>query len=129
MNPNSEASSERRSLVLLNEMGGVEISWDSSEDEKMRTIIQKKMDEGIKFFMIEISGTKAKSVRLKNLDDLTKHRINVKDADIEKLFTEGSVEFSKRDVSNAHIASVGLAKTAQQAASGHSVGVRQYQGG
>jgi hypothetical protein len=117
-----------RSCCLLGEMGDIEITWDEDGDEEMRRIIQKKMDGGMKFFQIVVNGKSAKRTRLKKLADLVDMKINVADEDIERAFTDGTVQFNRlqggedRDsivrVDNAAIA----AKT-------NTVGVQQFKGG
>lgn len=42
-----EAAEDYRSMTLLNEMGDVEVTWDSKNDDAMREVIDKKMKEGI----------------------------------------------------------------------------------
>lgn len=121
-------NNETRSLILLNEMGDVEISWDSSADEAMREIIQNKMDEGIKFFQIATSGFRVKRTRLKDIDDLARYRINVADEDISKMFETGRIELSRRSDSEAHV-TVARLDSAAEVARTNSVGVRQFQGG
>jgi hypothetical protein len=112
----------------MNQLGDVEISWDSDQDETMRGIIQKKMDEGVRFFMVNVKGTKVSRKRLKDMDDLQRYRINVADHDIQKLFESGKIEFSRRDTDEVHV-TTHLAASANEAASGSSVGVQQFKGG
>lgn len=122
------SQSEPRTLILMNQLGDVEISWDSDQDEAMREVIQKKMDEGIRFFMVNVKGTKVSRKRLKDLDDLQRYRINVKDEDIQALFEAGKVEFAKRESGDVHV-TTHLAASAAEAASGASVAVQQFKGG
>lgn len=124
--PNSSACS-KRSLVLLNEMGDVEISWDSDQDEAMRAVIEKKMAEGVKFFQVTTKGIFARRKRLKNLDDLQRCRIQVADGDIEKLFMQGKVEFHRRETGeDMHITRIVDPALAAQT---NTVATRQFQGG
>jgi hypothetical protein len=117
-----------RTLILMNQLGDVEISWDSNQDEAMREIIQKKMDEGIKFFMVNVKGTKVSRKRLKDMDDLQRYRINVADDDIKALFETGKVEFARRDTDTVHV-TTHRTTSAAEAASGASVAVPQFKGG
>lgn len=117
------------SLILLNEMGDVEISWDSAQDDTMRQIIQKKMDEGIKFFVMKpmLGGMFQRRSKITSVAELDKTRIQVKDEDIERLFSEGKVDFHRRSGGEIEISH--RATTAAEAAAGDTVGVRQFQGG
>lgn len=119
-----------RSLIFLNSMGDIEITWDSTDDDIMREVIQKKMDEGIKFFVYKpLFGTfLRRRSQIKTVDDLTKHSITVKDEDIEHLFKTGKVQFSRREGSFKDTAVVRVTDAAT-VARGHAIGVKPYAGG
>lgn len=116
-----------RSLVLLNEMGDVEVEWGPENDLVMRRIIQKKMDDGVRFFQVTVQGTKAKRERIRNAADLVRMRINIADEDIEKAFLSGQVEFTRRQGSvDMSVARIDDAAIAAQTT---TVGVRHFFGG
>lgn len=117
-----------RSLCLLGEMGDIEITWDEEGDEAMRQIIQKKMDGGMKFFQIIVTGKSAKRTRVKSLDDLKEMKINVADEDVEKAFTSGTVQFDRLDRAENHD-SITRVDDAAIAAKTNTVGVQQFKGG
>lgn len=116
-----------RSLCLLNEMGDIEIEWTEETDERMRAIIQRKMNEGVRFFQVTVKGTKAKRTRVRSLDDYPKRRIYVADEDIERAFMDGAVTLSRREGSDDM--EVTKVTDAAVAARGQTVGVRQHAGG
>lgn len=116
-----------RSMRLLNEMGDIEVEWGPEADERMRAIIQSKMDAGVRFFQVTVTGTKAKRTRIKSVGELAKRRINVADEDIEKAFFDGAVSFARREGSED--IEITRVEDAATAARGRTVGMRQYTGG
>lgn len=122
--------SELRTLTLLNELGDVEIAWEPENDAAMREIIAKKMAEGVKFFIVKpfLGNMLQRKARLRTVADLDKHRVSIKDEDIENLFVAEKIAMYRRD-SGERIQTTGIAKTPEQAASTSTVGVRQFQGG
>lgn len=119
-----------RTLTMLNELGDVEIAWDSDQDDAMRDIIARKMAEGVKFFIVKpmIGGWLHRRVRMNSIHDLDKNRISIKDEDIEKMFVAGNIALFRRD-SGERIDTERLARTPEEAASTSTVAVRQFQGG
>jgi hypothetical protein len=116
-----------RSLVLLNELGDVEVEWTPENDGVMRGIIQKKMDEGVRFFQVTVRDDQALREPIRNVEDLVRMRINVADEDIERAFLSGQVYFRRRRGS-ADMA-VTRVDDAAIAARTTTVGVRQFSGG
>ncbi|MNK57780.1 hypothetical protein D3C87_768440 [compost metagenome] len=115
-----------RSLTLLNEMGDLSIVWEEDKDDEMAKIIQKKLDQGIRFFIIE-PFTK-KQVEVKKLEDIKGRQITVPDEDIEKLFTDGKVGLIKR-ITGSVINTLHPSTSAKEIAKSNAVAVRQFQGG
>jgi len=119
---------EERTLILLNEMGDIEISWDPEHDEKMRAVIQKKMEHGVKFFRIKDYIILKKRVYISSPSELKANKISVADEDIEKLFLDGSIRFTRRtDSINGY--KVEHVTDPAVAAKSNTVAVRQYKGG
>lgn len=125
-----EAAEDYRSMTLLNEMGDVEVTWDSKNDDAMREVIDKKMKEGVRFFILKPfpGGFLYRKTALKTMDQLKENRVKIGDNDVEKLFEAGKVEVV-RTQSGASLETVGVAKTAKEAASKRTVGVKPLQGG
>lgn len=91
--------SEERGLILLNGMGDVEITWEPQNDEKMRAVIQKKMEEGVTFFVLKpiVGDVLHMRRKLKKMSDLKAHNVKIKDADIETLFTAGEIAMMRSE--------------------------------
>jgi len=115
-----------RSLTLLNEMGDLSLTWEADKDDEMAAIIQKKLDQGVRFFLIE-PFTK-KQIEVKRLEDIKGRQINVPDEDIEKLFTEGKIGIIKR-ITGSIMETIGTSSNAKEIASSHSIATRQFRGG
>lgn len=79
-----DAETEERGLTLLNDMGDVELTWDSQNDEKVRALIEKKMREGVTFFVIKplIGDAVHVKRRLKDVRDLKSNSVKMKDRDV-----------------------------------------------
>lgn len=119
-----------RSLTILNTSGDVTIIWDEASDERMTAIIQKKMDEGMTFFIVEpVAGGLAppKKTKLADPEQALKNRaLVIDDEDIATFVGEGGAEVIKRP---AKTKTVKKASSAKEAATSQSVGVRQRKGG
>lgn len=115
-----------RSLTLLNEMGDMTLTWEEDKDEYMAEIIQKKLDQGVRFFIIE-PFTK-NQIEVKKLSDIKGRTLSIPDADIEKLLTDGKVGLIKRLVSSA-IDTIRPATTVKEVVKNHTIGVKQMVGG
>lgn len=125
-----EVAEDYRSMTLLNEMGDVEVTWDSKNDDAMREVIEKKMKEGVRFFILKPfpGGFLYRKTALKTMDQLKENRVKIGDNDVEKLFEAGKVQVI-RNTSGATLETQGVAKTAAEAASKRTVGIKPLQGG
>jgi hypothetical protein len=83
-----------RRLTVLNEAGDTTISWTEDRDEEMEAIIQKKMDQGVTFFIVTRGRGKTLTQRGPKLDraaDARKQRaLVIPDEDLAK-FVEGGL--------------------------------------
>ena len=113
-------------LTMLNEKGDTTIVWTPDRDDEMEAIIQKKLDEGCTFFIIEPRfGTREK---LKQARDGARHRVlAIPDEDFAKFVGSGSGEAVASP--QTPIVVKGKAKTAKQAAAAELVGVKPRRGG
>lgn len=59
------------SMTLLNSTGDVTLTWEKHQDEKMKALIQEKLDKGYVFFVME--------PRFKFLKMLGKKKVHIKD--------------------------------------------------
>lgn len=121
-----------RALTLLNLSGDVTIMWEPENDEKMLEVIERKLKEGMIFFLIEprMGGVVAPdtSKQLKKPKDALKHRaLSIKDADFEALVTAGQAELVKTPEAPAR--TVRKASTAREVVASESVGVQPRRGG
>lgn len=124
-----DGASETRTCILLNGLGDVEISWDSSDDDEMRKIIQKKMDEGVSFFIMTplIGSFLQRRKKIASVDELDRFRIQIRDADIEKMFEAGKISVFRSDAKK--IDTVRRAETADEAVRNDTVAARPFVGG
>jgi hypothetical protein len=97
---------EERGLTLLDGMGDVELTWDSKDDERVRALIEKKMREGVTFFVIKplIGDAIHTKRRLKDVRDLKSNSVKIKDKDVIDL----AVKVKDPDI--AEIVSAGHAR-------------------
>jgi hypothetical protein len=122
---------ELRALTMLNEMGDLTIVWEPQNDDDMEALIQKRMDSGVTFFIIEprFGALVAPArIKLKHAEDARKHRaLSIPDEEVAKFVSEG-----KAEVVSTPTKSVGrsrVSRSAKEVAKSESVGVRQRRGG
>ncbi len=118
-----------RGLILLNASGDLEITWEPENDAKMRVIIEKKMREGVRFFIMKplIGNFLPVRSKITNLSQLKDAKVTVRDSDIEDMFKSGDVSMYRN--SGANIETTGIAKTVDQVINNRTVGVAALQGG
>ena len=91
---NCGPSVPRRRLTVLNEAGDTTISWTEDRDDEMEAIIQKKMDQGVTFFIVERGRGKTlmqRGPRLENSTDARKARaLVIPDEDLAKFVASGA---------------------------------------
>lgn len=118
-----------RSMTLLNVTGDVTITWDEENDEAMRAVIEKKMAEGVTFFLIRprLGGLWDSKTKITRVDELNGHKVAIADDDVERLFRAGTVGVTR--VSDKSYEVVGRATDAKQVANGNTVAVRRMAGG
>lgn len=118
-----------RSLVLLNAMGDLEITWDAESDAQMRALIDKKMREGVVFFQVErgFMGLLPKKQKIRTVSDLDANKVRVSDADVAALFADGKVNFTRRE--GGALQTLKRLFTADEVVATPSVGIPQFKGG
>ena len=122
---------QSRALTFLNEMGDVTLIWQEQNDAAMEALIQKRMDEGITFFIIEprLGGLVAPDrKKLKKPAEAMKHRaLSIPDEEVQKFVSGGLAEV----ISTPAVPVKGSrrSKSAKEVAKSESVGVRQRRGG
>lgn len=122
----------RRALTLLNEAGDVTIVWDEADDEKMIAIIEKKLAEGVVFFLIEprLGGLMPpKKTALRQADDALRQRaVSIHDEDVAR-FLETSATAETMKSPEKPVRARKRSTDPKEIAASESVGVRQLRGG
>lgn len=120
-----------RALTMLNEQGDQTIVWTDDRDDEMTRIIEKKMAEGITFFVIEprfFGLLPPKRTPLANASEARKHRaLSIRDEDFAAFVGEGHgdvVATPTKPVRGSRIS-----RDAKEVAGSESVGVRPMRGG
>jgi hypothetical protein len=120
-----------RALTMLNERGDVTIVWTEENDAAMEAIIEKKMAEGVVFFIIEprFGGVVAPSLsKLKDAADARRHRaLSIPDEHLAAFVGEGkgvAVPTPDQPVRRTR-----KTKSAKEAATSETVAVRPMRGG
>jgi hypothetical protein len=113
-------------LTMLNEAGDTTITWTEDRDDEVEAIIQKRMDEGCSFFIIDPRfGHRQK---LKRASDAMKHRVlAIPDEDWRAFVGEGKGELVATPPTAAK--TVRKARTAKEVAKNESVGIKPKRGG
>lgn len=123
--------SDVRALTILNQQGDQSIVWTEDRDEEMERIIQKKMDEGMTFFIVEprfFGLLSPKKTELENAADAKKFRaLSIKDEDFAAFCGVDGADVVKTPGTKAR--SVRKVKDPKEAAKGQSVGIQPRQGG
>jgi len=120
-----------RSVTILNSTGDKTLVWGEEDDAEMEVIIQRKMDAGITFYIIEPRAwglLPPKKTELSEVSEARKHRaLAIKDSDFAKFVSDGRGDVVPTPVTEAK--TVRRGKTAKEVASSESVGVQQKRGG
>lgn len=118
-------SEATRTTTFLNECGDTTISWSEDRDAEMEAIIEKKMAEGVTFFIVERSGARMK---LTSAGDARKHRaLAIPDEDLRKFVEAGSGEATAAPTEPVRKSKV--SRSAKEVAKSTSVAVKQRRGG
>lgn len=81
-----------RPFMILPYLGDIEITWGEDEHDTMIALIQKKLDQGMRFFQITVDDSgQGHRQRVKATSDLKGRRIDVGDEDIEALLETGQI--------------------------------------
>ncbi|MEM7303492.1 MAG: hypothetical protein AAF468_20630 [Pseudomonadota bacterium] len=121
-----------RSLSILNDQGDMTFTWGEEDDARMEAIIAEKMKAGVVFFIVEPRAfglLSPKKTKLGKATDAKKHRsLSVEDEHLQAFV----VTSNTGDVVSSPAGEVQTkrkAKSAKEAATGHSVGVKPLRGG
>jgi len=120
-----------RATTILNQEGDQTIVWTEDRDDEMEAIIQKKMDEGMVFFVVEprfFGLLPSKKTELTDAAEAKKHRaLAIRDEDFARFCGLDGADVVKTP--DAKVKTVRKAKTAKEAAANQTVGVQPRKGG
>lgn len=121
----------KRAITFLNEQGDVSITWTEEQDKKMIAFIQKKMDQGITFFIVEPRAyglLNPKRTKLTEPTKALKHRaLSIGDEDFAKFVESGKVEIEPTP--DGKVKTVEKSTDAEKVAKSQSVAVKPIKGG
>jgi tRNA A37 threonylcarbamoyladenosine synthetase subunit TsaC/SUA5/YrdC len=120
-----------RMLTMLNECGDTTLSWTEDRDDEMQAIIEKKMAEGVTFFIVTRGRGQTltkRGPRLEDAADARKQRaLVIPDEDLAKFVGSGAGEAVASP--SAPIKKSRVSRDAKEVAKSESVGVKQRRGG
>ena len=124
------------STRFLGEQGDILIVWTESEDEAQLAAVQKKLDEGFAFFIVEsrafglLSPKKTQLTNVENQKELVlkTRTLELKDVDFDNLLAAGKVAITDSN-DEKEIKTTGKAKTAKEVLEKNTVCVQPRKGG
>ena len=119
-----------RTLTMLDASGDTTIVWDEATDEKMLTVIEARMKQGYKFFILKpraIPILPPRKVRAKTIKEVRDAgSVVILDDDLHTLFVSGDVSTMK---SSDQIDIVKKSEDASEVVTSQSVAVKPARGG
>mgnify|MGYP006421471865 CR=1 FL=1 len=104
-----------RNLTFLNQMGDITITWDSSEDEVIKNMIQNKIDQGYVFFVIERKFLFKKKNKISHINQLAnKNSVILEDETLEELFSQNKISIQSSNDNSSSINAKCTLKTSQE---------------
>ena len=120
-----------RVLTMLNEAGDTSISWTEDRDLEMQSIIEKKMAEGVTFFIVVRGRGQTLTKRgpkLEDAADASKQRsLIIPDEDLRKFVEAGSGKAVATPTGK--ITKSRVSRNAKEISKSETVGVKQRRGG
>lgn len=107
------------------EVGDVTIGWTQEQDAAMADLIQRKMDQGVRFFIVQPFGDERSQIQ--RIQDIRGREVVIGDEDIQRMFSEGRVGFFGRIRAGVEI--IRRTLDSREAARSHTWAMRQFQGG
>lgn len=118
-----------RSVTFLNQSGDITIEWDEDRDDQMRAVIQKKMDEGVTFFIVKEIDNREWVSKVRDLSEIQESKVRIYDADLEKMFSDNPNGLRIKNSTAPAIDTVERTKTPDEVVKNNSVAVRPLRGG
>lgn len=119
------------SMTFLDESGDVALTWDDDTRDKMIDIIQKKMDAGYIFYVIEQEQGEpiARKIQITDIKQLeSRSSVVIKEDDIVTLLLGGDAQIAESKV-GSKITPKRKAKSAVDAAANDTVAIKARRGG
>lgn len=121
-------------LTFMDETGDSSLTWDEDTAEKMIPIIERRMAEGFKFFILEDQpgDVPARKIELKDPEQLKGvSSVIVKDEDLMSLLTAGTVSLAPPLPATRPVNTARRARTPKEVVSSKApiVGVKAARGG
>lgn len=118
------------SCRILDKSGDITVAWTEDQDEAVAAVIQKKMDQGIRFFIVKpFSGDQ---IQITKITDVVGREVRIHDEDFGKLLADGKVGIFSRAAAAASSmarAAAHVVTDAREASRSHTMAVRQFAGG
>jgi hypothetical protein len=118
------------SCRMLDKSGDITFAWESDNDEAVAVMIQKKMDQGVRFFIVQpFAGSE---VEITRIEDIVGRELRVHDEDFAKLLTEGKAGILSRAGTAIKDGAMNLVRRvtdAREAAAADTLAMRQPAGG
>jgi hypothetical protein len=127
----------QRSLTMLDQTGDTTLIWDETSDEAVIPVIEKKLAEGLTFFMLEpVAGglVAPKRIPLTDVAQVRERRaLAMADKDFAALVGLGQITVVKTDDAGENAPTrrgrTKISKDPKEIASGQSVASRRPRGG
>lgn len=134
-------------IVFLNQTGDVAIEWDDANEEAILALIEEKMKQGIRFFILKpvlggLLGSKKKqatsikqirkagNVLIEDQDAATMlGKMNLDDRELEKVVESGAAQLVRGQTSRMDLTTTHQAKSAKEVLKSQSLAVRPLAGG
>lgn len=125
------------STRVMGEQGDVIVVWTDDKDEQILASIQKKMDAGYSFFIVESRAwgmlppkkTQVTDLKKQKKAILTTRTIEIRDVDFDALLHDGKIGVTSASREGGEIDTVKLAETAEEVAKNDTVAVPRRKGG
>lgn len=115
---------------MLDQSGDITFAWEPANDEAVAAMIQKKMDQGVRFFIIKpYEGT---AIEITKIEDIVGRELHVHDEDFGKLLTDGNAGILARAGTALRDGAINLVQRVTDAATAvrsDTIAMRQPQGG
>jgi hypothetical protein len=120
-----------RAMTLLDETGDITLVWDEANDADMESLIQRRMDAGVTFFIVtpRFGGVVAPELTpLKKAADARKYRaLSIPDEEVAKFVEDGKAEVVPTPA--GRVKGSRVSRSAKEVAAAESIGVRPRRGG